>query len=167
MPTKNETVPNRPLAGHELRNILINDFTKMLDSDGMFQPHMGYSRVAYEISYRLQLDNPLFPEHKGKRVSRDPARNIPPNDIVKKIEAPPLKGDTNNVETVGLKRERVIDSPNKARLENGLPVTINKINRQTGATEEKQVQYDTEGIQPTEAKDTDISNQAERDWGTT
>lgn len=163
MPTSKEVVPNKPLAGHELKQIMLKDFDNMLSGDGMFSAHIAYKRVAYEISIKLHVDNPLFPEHKNGRKSKDPARNASPE--ARTIEAPPLKNASDESQIAALKREREIDNPNGARLENGLPVNINLVNRQTGQVEEKSVTYDKEGVTPSKVKDTDISKETAHDWG--
>lgn len=163
MPTSKEVVPNRPLAGHELKAILIRELDSMLSNDGMFSSHLAYRRVAYEISVKLHVDNPQYPSHKNTRISHNPARNAP--DESQAVFAPPLKDPSPESQVAAVTRERVIDSPNVARLENDLPVTITAVNRQTGAVEEKQVRYDKEGLTPVPPKDTDISQQVADDWG--
>lgn len=163
MPTSKEVVPNRPLAGHELRDIMLKDFTAMISGDGMFSAHMGYRRVAYEISIKLHLDNPLHPEHKNKRRSKEPAKNA--DEITKLTAAYPMQPGE-DVVAAGVTRAREIDSPNAARIEFDLPVTIQHMDRTTGEIKDKQVQYDKAGVTPTRVRDTDTSDDAVKDWGT-
>jgi hypothetical protein len=163
MPTSKEVQPNRPLAGHELKQILLKDFESMLSGDGVFAAHMGYKRVAYEISIKLHVDNPLFPAHTNKRASKDPARNA--TEQQKAVEAPPLKNPGDDAQVLAMKREREIDSPNVARLENDLPVITTSVDRATGQVIEKQVRYDKHGITPSRYKDENVSSQTAHDWG--
>jgi len=64
VPTTTEVVSNRPLAGTELKEIILEDVKQMLDNDGMLSFHIAYGRVAYEVNIKLMMDNPAFPESK-------------------------------------------------------------------------------------------------------
>lgn len=163
MPTGKDVVPNRPLAGHELKQIMQKDFDSMLNGDGMFSAHMGFRRVAYEISIKLHLDNPMHPEHKNKRVSKDPAKNeVPPKSDIK---AYPLQDPNDDTVATGVTRTRQIESPNAARIEFELPVETQHMDRQTGEIKSKPVVYDKVGVTPTKVNDKDISSAAQQDWG--
>lgn len=169
MPLSNETVPNKPLSGEELKKIILQDITSILDRDGMLQHHLAYGRVAYEVRVTLQLANPYLPEHKVSRKSQDPPKNLPPGDPKKDINAPPLtrkyaKGSV----VVGSERERTIDSPNHARIENGLPVTIQR-RGEGGRIVEQEVKYDSEDLPDKDAgvTDKDVSGEMADEWGGT
>lgn len=164
MPASNEIVSNRPLSGSELRQIMLKDVGNILDKDGMFSPHIGYGRVSYEIIIKLHIDNPSYPNHTSRTVSHNPARNET-NEALKHIETAPLKNPSPDAAIAGLKRERVIDSPNHARLEHELPVSITRRDPADGVMKEEQVQYDNHGLEPGPVKDTDISEELESEWG--
>lgn len=166
MPASNEIVNNRPLSGSELRLIILNDVGNILDKDGMFAPHIGYGRVAYEVTVKLHIDNPLYPEHKTVIASRPPSSNDP--DLTKKaIETAPLHNTSDESVALGLVRERTIESPNAARLEHELAVTIMRKDMETGTMKEERVTYDNKNLETDTSlvKDTDISKQVDEEWG--
>lgn len=166
MPASNETVNNRPLSGSELRQIILADVGNILDKDGMFAPHIGYGRVAYEITIKLHIDNPMYPEHKTVVASQPAARNDP-NPEKKALEAPPLRNTTDESVAMGMVRERTIDSPNAARLEHELPVTILRKDLETGTMKEEGVVYNNKNldVDMSLVKDKDVSKQVEEEWG--
>lgn len=162
MPASNELIGNRPLSGSELKQILIRDFTRMLDRDGMFQGHMGYRRAAFKIKLQMHLDNALYPEHTNEFTSRDPARNAKPPDTY--IAAPPIKDAENDV-VVGVEHEREINSPNATRLQEGMPVQVPSRDPSTGRIVEKPVVYDGAGVKEDNMSHKDISKETAAEWG--
>lgn len=171
MPASHETVPNRPLSGDEVRQIILKDVDNILTKDGMFAGHMGYGRISYRIRVEMQLDNPQFPEHKVEVTSRNPAKNFKPEDPRRSVAAPPMKslvegepGAPSDIHSIGVQRERVIDSPNHARLEHGLPITIDKKDLATGEIKPIEVNYDAAGLPPGPKTDTDISDEVRTEW---
>ncbi len=162
MPASNEVVGNRPLSGDELKQILIRDFTRMLERDGMFSGHMGYRRVGFKIKLQMHLDNAMFPEHANEFTSRDPARNAKGPDAF--IVAPPIPDATNDV-VVGVEHERIIDSPNASRLQEGMPVQVPSRDLQTGRMVEKPVVYGSEGVKGDQTTTRDVSKETAAEWG--
>lgn len=162
MPVSTETVPNRPLSGTELRDIILRDVERVLARDGMFTPHIGYSRVAYDFKLHVHMDNPSYPEHKVRVTSKNPPRNAQPRAT--NIEVPPIKNASDEAAHSHTKLERTIESPNKARLENNLPVTITRKDRNSGETVEQQVHYDATGLEPDAPKITELGD-SDKDWG--
>lgn len=157
MPTGREQVENRALTGAELKQILINDFTRMLERDAMFANRLSYERASYRIKVQLFLPLPQYPEHTAATQSIDPPKNE--KDGKKKLLTAPPKSQ---LATVGLERSRVIDSPNLARLTNDLPITINRRNPESGRIEEIPVKYEVEDAGANypdlnQAKDREIS----------
>lgn len=167
MPASNETVPNRPLSGNELKKIILKDVDSILDKDGMFSINIAYGRVAYEITVKLHIDNPMYPEHKTVIASRPPATNDP--DLEKKaLERAPLRNTGEEGLAVGMVRERVIDSPNAVRVEMELPVTILRKDLNDGVLKEEKVTYDNRDMPEGDkgkVVDKDISKSVEEDWG--
>lgn len=140
MPASNELVSNRPLSGTELREIMLKDLANMLDKDGMFAPHIGYARAAYRITVKLHVDNPMYPEHNVSVQSKAPARNTK-DEARKMLEPPPLAKPGEEAVVAAATRERTIESPNGARLEHNLPITVLKKDGNTGEMKEKAVTY--------------------------
>ena len=163
MPASNEIVSNRPLSGSELRNIILKDVGNMLDRDGMFSPHIGYGRVAYDVIIKLHIDNPAYPEHQNRTTSRTPATNET-DEGKKAIAPPPLQDPSSEAVVAAMQRTREIDSPNLARLEHELPVTITRRDGQTGQMIEEPVVYDNKEVVPTPVKDVDISKKTAAEW---
>jgi hypothetical protein len=112
----------------------------MLNRDAMFSSRLSYPRAAYQIKVQLFLPNPQFPTHTAQTASANPARNE--QDLKKKLLTTPPKGIA---ATVGMQRDRVIESPNLARLSNDMPITIQRRNPESGRIEEVPVQYQGEG----------------------
>lgn len=164
MPASTETVNNRPLSGSELREIMLKDLANVLDKDGMFSAHIGYGRAAYKITVQLHIDNPSYPEHTNTVRSKRAADNEP-DESKKHIEPGPLADPSAEAVTAALTREREIDSPNHARIEHGLPVSIMRRDHVDGLLKEEQVFYDNKDIEPGPVTDTDISEKVEKDWG--
>jgi len=123
MPLSSEIVSNKPLTGLELVKCILNDTEAVLNKDGMFNSHVAYGRVTYEVTVKLSLQNPTYPEHiaRAKGEAGDPAS---------------LGGEVQGVE---ISRKREIKSPNVARIANDLPVKIQT--RQDGKVVEKDLNY--------------------------
>lgn len=137
MPTGKEQIENRALTGAELKQILIKDFTNMLERDAMFANRLSYERASYRIKVQLFLPLPQYPEHNAAVSSINPPRNE--KDEKKKLLTSPPVGQS---ATMGMQRSRVIDSPNLARLTHGLPITISRRNPESGRIEEIPVNYE-------------------------
>ena len=164
MPASTEIVNNRPLSGRELREIMLKDLADILDKDGMFSGHIGIGRAAYKITVQLHLDNPSYPEHVTTVRSKQAASNET-DEGKKHIEPGPLKEPGAEAVVVALTREREIDSPNHARIEHNLPVSIMRRDPTDGLLKEEQVFYDNKDLAPGPVKDTDISERIEKEWG--
>lgn len=163
MPTSNDTIPNRPLSGYELRQIIMKDIDDMLARDGMFTPHIAYGRVGYRVDIALQLDNPLYSEHKSSVESKDPSRNER-DPIKKQLRKPPMKGPSDDAAYAGLQRNRVIDSPNHARIEHEIPVLIKVSDPQTGKLVDKEVVYDNSTLDKSPVEDRDTTAKVKGEW---
>lgn len=123
MPTASETVPNRPLSGSEYREILRQDFEKLLDGEGLLSTYMGFGRVAHKITLQLFMANPLHPESKIYIDSRQKSKQeVEAHPELAAIEAPPLTGDEVIVSEHTASRD--ITSPNSERLRSGQPVPV-------------------------------------------
>lgn len=118
MPVSREVVPNRPLTGPELRQIICSDVDRILQRDGMFQPHVGYHRVSYRVTVELQTDFPMLSPHRNVIASRPQPGQEPA------IEPGPLDKPSENVQTAAVERTRKIDSPNKERVKRGMPISV-------------------------------------------
>lgn len=150
MPTAKEIVENRPLTGTELQTIIRNDFETMLSKQPMLNGIMAFGRVSYEVTLKIHIDNPSHPHHVFMHKSR-------PATVAEKIESPskealepfPLTGPSDDSLIMATETSHVIQSPNRARVEDGLPVSIS-VRNQGGHLEEKQVQYPAEQLPPAE-----------------
>lgn len=153
MPTDREIVANRPLAGHELIHVIQRDLADLLARDGILNSHMAFGRCSYEVTVKVYLDNPSFPEHDltlrsqrptsdvlEGRVRNEQGEKLPARPELAAIEPPPLKDTSLDLIARGQVRARKIVSPNKLRVEQGLPLTVN-VRNQEGHVEEHQVTY--------------------------
>jgi hypothetical protein len=145
LPLSNETVPNKPLAAHELRQIIEKDVHDILMKDGMFTGVIAYGRVSYRVTVEVLLDNIQMPRHTSLTESK--AR---PKDVLRTqpelaaIKPHPLDPRSPEAIVTSTQRERAITSPNLARMENGLPLTVEK--REGDRMVEKQVGYEASDI---------------------
>jgi hypothetical protein len=137
MPTANETLPNRALTGEELKELLRQDFERLLDGEGLLQPYIAYGRVGYEIILRMHLDNQMNGTSESAIKSRQPARNA---DSQPPIDTPPLVGASKDALVAGTILERQIDSPNEERIRAGMPIPVEVTQPDRTVTHE-QVRY--------------------------
>jgi hypothetical protein len=127
-----EKVPNTPLSGTELKELLKLDFQKMLDNDGLLSSHIAYGRVSYRISLIQTVGHATNPHEdvtsiesralKGTAIENHPMAD-PPADAVATTRT----------------RHRVIDSPNAERVRAGLPIEVEAKDQDGSIRREKKV----------------------------
>lgn len=151
-PTSKELVANRPLRGDELSKIIQADVAEILSRDCMLTTRVAYGRVSYTVRVVLHMDNPSFPESTS--VLQSQRRSDNEVELAPELAAiegpPPLKGATEESYVSAQERTREIDSPNVARIENGLPITVLRPGFDTGGnatTVEEQVTYPSEVVE--------------------
>jgi hypothetical protein len=169
MPTSRELIANHPLTGPELKKIILDDITAVLDNDGVYLPTVAYGRCSYEVRVTLHTDNFMFPQQQAVARSREPARDkLKARPELAAIEADLPLDDPSHLSFISAQeRHRDIESPNAARIDHGLPVNV--VRRENdGHWQEEQVTYDKslvpEGSSP-EPTDRDLSDQVRRDLG--
>jgi hypothetical protein len=143
MPLSNETVPNRPLSGKELVELVLQDVREVMERDGRFSVYAAYGRVAYTVRVDFHLANPLSPTHQvNARAKMRPE--------VPQVEGtPPLTDPGEDSARVTLERDRTIDSPNANRIASGLPVTITS--HEEGKIVERVITYGKDDLPPDKA----------------
>jgi hypothetical protein len=142
--SKSSVVSNRPLSGIELRKIIQDDVEYILAQDGMLANHVAYSRAAYEVTLKLHLDNISYPEHTSKTSSRKAsAQELEQDPSKEALESFPLKNTTEESVKKGRERKREINSPNRARIENGIPIQA-QVRQPDGTVETKDILYSTD-----------------------
>ena len=167
MPTSSEIVANKPLSGPELSEIMKRDFVDLLQQDGLLGGPVAFGRCSYEIRVIVHLDNFSYPTHSTAVFSaKRPKDQIAADPSLAAIESgTPLSAPSPSSYVVDTELHRDIDSPNVARIENGLPVTIQRRDGQ-GAVTEQSVEYPPEmaesrGPQPTI---TDRADSTRKEW---
>ena len=137
--------PNRALTGAELRQVILNDVTDILNGDGMMGSHIAYRRVSYLVTIKVMTDNPMLPD--GSWTIKTKSKKSTPQQIeesasMEAVEVHPLAGErTEHHLDLGAERKRVVESPNVTRINNGLPVTITA-RGSDGETKELQATYE-------------------------
>lgn len=123
-----EAQPNKALSGKELRNLMVKDFSDMLDQDTMLASHIAYRQVAYSISSKIMLSNPIIPDWTNKvKSKKSTANQVEESEALTAVEAFPLKRTADDEPVnIGVERTRQIVSPNQSRIENELPVPITR-----------------------------------------
>src|ERR1700733_13962244 len=167
-PTSRELVSNRALSGDELRRILLSDFTTLLDGHGLLTGQMAYARIAFDIRLSLHLDAPTLHTTEDHARSRQRSDNdiaiapalaaIPPTL--------PLPGASPDAILTGDNIHRDIASPNVARLEHGLPITVSSLDNDAHM-QEHSVCYprDYPGMESTPPTLTDVTAQVRSELG--
>jgi hypothetical protein len=164
MPTSKELVANRPIAGSDLAKIMLRDLEILLNNDGLLSGHIAYGTVAYEIRYTMHMDNPMLPKSTQRLTSRKAPDNADPDAPETAITEFPLKEHSPKAAISSTERHRKIDSPNLARIETGLPVTV--LGKDTeGHTQERQVKYPPEAVagEDPQVEDRDTTREAYKD----
>lgn len=143
MPAGREIIPNTPLSGAELREIILSDARKLVESHGLLASHIAYGRIGYEVIVRLHLQNASFADTSaaGQSANDTSLRSVP--RTVREIDAhpplaaiapPPLSSATDDDSVVIAPTiARSIDSPNAERLRAGMPIPTLVRDSQTGS----------------------------------
>jgi hypothetical protein len=136
MPLSTETIPQKGLSGRELQELIVGDLKELLSRDGMFQPHVAYGRISYEVEVRLHLDNFTYPKHLAILKSKS-SKEKPQVE-----NAPKLKDPSEGAIELDLQRTRNVVSPNATRIAEGMPVRVQVV--EDGKLVEKELNYDKE-----------------------
>lgn len=143
MPASNEGIRQKSLSGPELVKIIERDVHEMLTRDGMFNINIAFPRVSYEVRVTMHMDNPLYPTHVNSAFSRPASKQeVEKEPSLAAIETLPLQEPLTDEETVfAEERHREIASPNMARVEHELPLTVEKRNHDSGHFETKEITF--------------------------
>jgi hypothetical protein len=167
MPTRHELVPNKPLPGADLAEIIKADVAAVLAGDCFLTPFIAYQRCSYEVRVTLHMDNPSTPKTvavaKSKPIADDKVEADP---RLAAVEVFPLTRPSAEDVVQSTERSRVIDSPNAARVAYGIPIDV--ITRDNnGAATERKVLYpaDYPGADTPEATDTDVTASVRTELG--
>ena len=115
--TSRETVVNKPLSGSEIKEIIRADVERLLEGEGLLSHYIAYHRLAYDITLRLHLDNPMRPESEV-RVASQPSNSAP------QVESAPLSSPSREASASGVSVYRKIKSANEERLRHGLTLPV-------------------------------------------
>jgi len=160
MTTGHETVANKPLGGNELKEILRADFERLLEGEGLLSYYIAYHRLAYDITLRLHLDNPMRPESEVRIASQ-------PNSKTPQATSPPLLVPSKESVVVGANLHRDIKSPNEERLRHGLTLPV-VTTGPDGTIQMEQVKYPpSPELGPGEVTLTDTSKETREAWKVT
>src|SRR5208282_2412016 len=160
-----ETVPNRALSGTELKALILADFARLLDGEGLLSAYIAYGRVGYDVSYRLHMDNPLTPEATGTKRSRpSTAAAIAADPSLAALESAPLTSPSADATVSAATRTRTVSSPNAERLRTGQPVPV-EVKDSDGTRRTEHISYPPDAsLGDGEVRDTDTTASARADW---
>ena len=173
MPTSNETIPNKALSGAELKAIMKEKFAHLLSNDSMLSDHLAYGRISYDITIRLDFDNPYYAMPIVNTIASSPVgKNIVKSaPELEAIESgPPLKAPhTDKRMSSGTKIRHEINNPNKERLAHGMSVPVD-VKRNDGSIRTESIDYPRQmlsdkGLGQSNVVVTDISEQTRRELG--
>jgi hypothetical protein len=173
-----ELVANMPLSGIELKNILMNDFLRLLQNEGMLLDGAAFGRCSYEVRLTLHTDNHLFPTSVSRITSRRIARNVieggirdeaghvaEPAPQLAAVEEFPLKDPSSDASLGATEVHRDIVSPNVERLRHELPVPA-VVTENDGSKHPETIKYPKdESLGEGDVSITDVSLQARIDNG--
>ena len=151
MALSSDKLPNRPLNGSELKQIMCEEFRRMIDNDWQFQQNIAYGKVAFTIALTAQLGQPHGTREWKSRTRTDGKEG---NESVLLGETPMLprrqcvcgweglESATVNEEcpdcgkpttpeeisVLGLERDVELENPNIDRVQHGLPIKVQKKN---------------------------------------
>jgi hypothetical protein len=158
VPTSKEVVSNKSLSGLELASIILADASRMLEGNGLLSGHMAFGRVSYDLTLTLHLDLPQMPESSDSVRSRQRADDeVRAKPELGAIEPMPLENATGGAVIDGSLVTRIIDSPNLARIEHGLPIEVTVMG-QDGHQREQLIEYQPAdvGMKPSDFKEPEI-----------
>lgn len=164
MPTSNEVIPNRPLSGTELKRILTAKFAEMLDRDGLLSSNVGFGRLGYRLRADLYLDLPSQPQHRITVESAPPARNERQRDgdiPLDQRQPPEFDDPTPDAVAISRSAEGKVESPNRARIENRIPVQVTSRDPETGIHKTREITYDPADLPDPPTPDTDTDHSAD------
>lgn len=164
MPLSNEAIPNSPLTGPELRDVVLLYLRRQMENDWVFNAGTSYPRVAFSVTVEFHFVNPHFSKHELH--VRAPIEGA--------IEgAPPLKeigpGDTQLVDA--FRFDVSVENPNLTRVDAEMPIIITKGARPTpggilGGVEKREVRYEPGGFEkPIAPVEYDLSAVTAEKWG--
>lgn len=142
MTLSRELVPNLPLAGDELARLILADAQALIDGDCMLSRSVAYGRCSYELRLTIHVDNPAFPLSESSfRSRRRATQEVSADAALSAVESHPLVAPTSaDAFLSASERHRDMESPNAARVAQGLPVTV--VTRESsGRHAEKSVMY--------------------------
>jgi hypothetical protein len=157
-PSNLEAVANKVLSGTELAKLILADFTKLLENDGLLSAHIGFGRITYEIILRKHMDNFMLPTDTSFLVSRG-VNGTPLED------GPTLKDPSPEAIVDAQMLTREITSPNAERVRTGLPVPMD-VRQPDGTHTQEQVTYPIDlELGDGAVKVTDVTSEARAAWG--
>ena len=170
MTTSKEVVAQRPLAGRELSKIILDDCSDMLQQNGYLTGQIAFSRVSYEVRIVIHADNPAYPVDTTMRSSKPRPRDITAvkPELAAIEPGPKLVAPSKDAIISAVERNRAIESPNAARVEHSLPMTILR-QGQDGHLKEEKLTYNKDMLegQPNPNPppiDTDIAERLAAEW---
>jgi hypothetical protein len=155
--TGREAVVNKALSGIELREILKADFERLLDAEGLLSHYVAYNRIGYDLTLRLHLDNPYYPESAVAIASKS-------SEAHPGVEPAPLRDASDEAIASGQSLHRDIASPNAERLRHGLTLPV-ETRGQDGTVQIEQVRYPPQPeLGPGEVTITDTTKETREAW---
>lgn len=155
--TSREAVVNKALSGLEVREILRADFERAMDAEGLLSHYLAYGRISYDITIRLHLDNPYYPESGVTIPSKA-------SDANPSIEPAPLRDASSAAVASGVNVHRDITSPNAERLRHGLTLPV-QTRGADGTVQIEQVKYPPQpDLGPGEVSVSDTTRETREAW---
>lgn len=171
-PVSTELVAKKPLAGAEIAKIIQADVAKVMTNSGLFSGHIAYGRISWDIRVILHMDNPAYPTAteiiQSKPYPKDVTEGEHGQPELSAVESLPLRDPSPDAYLAADSLHRDIVSPNAARVEHGLPVTVIRRGQNSESREEQLIYTSAEGFagQPNpnpEAVITDVTEQVKKE----
>jgi hypothetical protein len=159
MPTAREATVNKPLSGEELKKVIIADFARLVENEGLLSPHIAYSRIGYTITLQLHVDNPYAGDSRIELTSQKDNR-------FPVMEPPPLVDPSPEASVGGVELHRDITSPNAERLRADMAIPT-LVKGQDGTIQTESIKYSPDAfpeLGPGEIKVTDVTEKTKSRW---
>lgn len=113
MPLSSERIPNKPLNGQELAQVIVDNVREVLARDCFFMKTVAYTRCAFSFTITVHGAGLLQPVEVKSQVR-----------AVGAIEGEvPLENADDDSQFAALQRDVAVESPNLTRIHHGMPIT--------------------------------------------
>lgn len=113
MPMSDQKIPNKPLNGKELAQVIEQHVHDMLAKDCMFLPTLAYGRCAFTVMLKVHVGDLVNPKVVARTYARK--QDAVEGDV-------PLVDQPADGEFIAKERKVKVANPNLTRIHAGIPI---------------------------------------------